>query len=145
MAARSSSNATSCFAHTPRMAHPIMQDRASSSSGSEPTINEAPTPSSSATAPALKTAGGAIPLAPGHPLWEDLAPADSYTADGTYWADLPRGRRIGWINRQSNAEALRELKYVGAMFKRDPLSPLAAYWRRYVITGFGVSGGLRTS
>lgn len=115
------------------MAMPTINDHASTSSGSDNTVNGRTTP------PAIKTAGGAYPLAPGHPLWEDLAPADSYTQDGTYWADLSRGSRTAWINKQSNDEARRELKVLGSMFKADPLSPLAAYWKRYVITGFGVS------
>jgi hypothetical protein len=46
--------------------------------------------------------------------------------------------RQKWVNAQSNAEAKRELKHIGAMFKKDPLSPLSAYSRRYVITGFGL-------
>lgn len=73
-----------------------------------------------------------------HPLWEDLAPEDSYVEDGTYWADLPRGRRTAWMNAQTNAEAKRELGAIGRMFKRDPLSPVTAYFGRYVITGFGL-------
>ncbi|ORY27623.1 major facilitator superfamily domain-containing protein [Naematelia encephala] len=72
-----------------------------------------------------------------HPLFNDLAPDDSYL-DGVYWADLPLKQRHAWINKQSNAEALREIKHVGSMFKRDPLSPLGAYCKRYVIGGFGL-------
>ncbi|KAL1410305.1 hypothetical protein Q8F55_004311 [Vanrija albida] len=73
-----------------------------------------------------------------HPLFNDLCPQDSYTADGTYWADLPWGERQKWVNAQSNAETLRELKVIGSMFKEDPLSPLRAYCSRYVVTGFGM-------
>ncbi|CAD6565565.1 MAG: hypothetical protein TREMPRED_001530 [Tremellales sp. Tagirdzhanova-0007] len=72
-----------------------------------------------------------------HPLYNDLAPADSYQ-DGVYWADLPRAQRSKWVNTQSNTEARRELGVIGRMFRRDPLSPLGAYSRRYIIGGFGL-------
>jgi hypothetical protein len=36
-------------------------------------------------------------------------------------------------------EAKRELKVIGGMFKKDPLSPMRAYFSRYVLGGFGVS------
>jgi hypothetical protein len=72
-----------------------------------------------------------------HPLWEELAPSDSYV-NGVYWADLPRAQRTTWIMRQSNGEAKRELKELGRMIKADPLSPVAAYFRRYVLNGFGL-------
>lgn len=65
---------------------------------------------------------------PTHPLWEELAPSDSYI-DGVYWADLPRAQRTRWINAQSNQEAKRELKVIGQMFKKDPLSPVTAYFK----------------
>ena len=62
-------------------------------------------------------------------LDETLFPADSYTSDTkTYWADLPFWEKTKWINNQSNAEARRELGEIGRMFKRDPLSPIRAYF-----------------
>ena len=72
-----------------------------------------------------------------HPLWEELAPSDSYI-NGTYWADLPLGQRIAWCFSSSNQEAKRELGVLGRMIKNDPLSPVAAYFRRYVLNGFGL-------
>jgi hypothetical protein len=42
------------------------------------------------------------------------------------------------VNAQANAETKREASLVWSMFKKDPLSPLAAYSRRYVMTGFGL-------
>jgi hypothetical protein len=42
------------------------------------------------------------------------------------------------VNAQSNTETKRELAVVWEMFKADPLSPLTAYCRRYVIGGFGL-------
>lgn len=72
-------------------------------------------------------------------LDETLFPADSYTSDTkTYWADLPFWEKTKWVNAQSNAEARRELGEIGGMFKRDPLSPLRAYYNNYVITGLGL-------
>jgi hypothetical protein len=65
---------------------------------------------------------------PTHPLWEELAPSDSYV-DGVYWADLPRAQRTKWALSQSNTEARRELKELGRMIKVDPLSPVAGYFR----------------
>ena len=65
---------------------------------------------------------------PTHPLWEELAPSDSYI-DGVYWADLPRAQRTRWALKQSNEEAKRELKELGRMTKQDPLSPVAGYFR----------------
>lgn len=65
-----------------------------------------------------------------------IYPADSYTqGDHVYWGDLPLGRRLAWTGKQSNEEAARELAHVGRMFKRDPLSPISAYFSSYVVTG----------
>ncbi|PWN25210.1 MFS general substrate transporter [Jaminaea rosea] len=68
-----------------------------------------------------------------------IYPADSYTqGDHVYWGDLPLGRRLAWTGKQSNEEAARELAHVGRMFKRDPLSPISAYFSNYVVTGMGL-------
>ncbi|KAJ9091458.1 hypothetical protein QFC19_009101 [Naganishia cerealis] len=72
-----------------------------------------------------------------HPLWDDLCPEDSYV-DGVYWADLSRAHRGRWAIRQANEEAVRELKHIGGMFKKDPLSPIRSYFSRYVLGGFGL-------
>jgi hypothetical protein len=61
-----------------------------------------------------------------------------YLSRTNHQADLSFADRQKWVNAQSNAEAKRELKHIGSMFKKDPLSPLSAYSRRYVITGFGL-------
>jgi hypothetical protein len=53
-------------------------------------------------------------------------------------ADLPWKTRQKWVNQQSSSETKRELKTIGKMFKADPLSPLSAYCKRYVIGGFGL-------
>jgi MFS family permease len=70
-------------------------------------------------------------------LREDLFPSDSFLGT-TYWADLPLGKQIKWVNEQSDAEARRELKALGASFKRDPLQPFRDYFGKYVITGMGL-------
>ncbi|ODN87114.1 Pi-transporter A-1 [Cryptococcus wingfieldii CBS 7118] len=72
-----------------------------------------------------------------HPLYHDLCPDDSYT-DGIYWADLPFNARRKWVNKQNNDEVARELKHIWGMFKKDPLSPMSAYFSRYVMGGFGL-------
>ncbi|WFD25839.1 hypothetical protein MNAN1_000806 [Malassezia nana] len=69
---------------------------------------------------------------------EIIYPSDSYSANGTYWADLPIGERISFVNKQSNAEARRELGLIWRMFQEDPLSPIKAYFGRYVINGLGM-------
>ncbi|KAK4688773.1 L-lactate dehydrogenase (cytochrome), partial [Tremellales sp. Uapishka_1] len=74
---------------------------------------------------------------PDHPLYEDLAPADSYV-NGVYWADLPAKERRKWINEQTSTETIREWLYVWRMFKADPLSPTRAYFSTYVMSGFGL-------
>jgi len=70
-------------------------------------------------------------------LNDDLFPQDSYSGD-VYWADLPLRERISWVNHQSNTEALRELRLLGAEFKRDPLQPIRDYFSLYVVTGMGL-------
>jgi len=69
-----------------------------------------------------------------------LFPADSFTPlpNHTYWADLPFGEKTRWINNQSNAEAKRELKVIGRMFKADPLSPFTTYMSTYFLSGMGL-------
>lgn len=69
---------------------------------------------------------------------EALYPSDSYTADGTYWADLPRAQRWKFATSQFNHESRRELAYVWDMFKKDPAQPFRAYCRKYVLTGMGL-------
>jgi MFS family permease len=75
----------------------------------------------------------------GHPLLrEDLFPSDCYADNGVYWADLPLGKRIAFVNRISNSEALREIRLLASEFKKDPLQPIRDYFSRYVITGMGL-------
>lgn len=64
-------------------------------------------------------------------LNDALLPLDSYAGE-VYWADLPSKERSAWIHAQNNAEAKRELKVIGTMAKENPLSPVSAYFSRYV-------------
>ena len=66
-----------------------------------------------------------------------LYPSDSYTSDGTYWADLPVFRRAGFACAQYHEIATNEFRNVWHMFVKDPLSPLAAY-SHYMINGLGM-------
>jgi hypothetical protein len=67
-----------------------------------------------------------------------LKPDDMYTPEGIYWADLPLGKQIKFVQTNDAAEAKRELAIIGRMFKNDPLSPLGAYMRNMVIPGAGL-------
>ena len=67
-----------------------------------------------------------------------LQPDDSYDENGVYWADMPIGKRIAFVNKVNNAEALKELKSIGRMIKADPLSPVSFYFRNMVIPGMGL-------
>lgn len=67
-----------------------------------------------------------------------LLPDDSYDENGTYWADMPIGQRISFINKVNNDEAKKELKTIGKMIKADPLSPVHFYFRNMVIPGMGL-------
>ncbi|KAH0543037.1 hypothetical protein FGG08_002645 [Glutinoglossum americanum] len=67
-----------------------------------------------------------------------LQPEDSYDADGTYWADLDIARRAAFVSRTDANEALKELRQIGRMVKKDPLSPISFYTRNYIIPGMGL-------
>ena len=67
-----------------------------------------------------------------------LLPDDSYDEAGTYWADMPIWQRIKFVNKVDSAEAKKELKAIGRMMKKDPLSPLGYYMRNMVIPGAGL-------
>ncbi|EGP92313.1 uncharacterized protein MYCGRDRAFT_33628 [Zymoseptoria tritici IPO323] len=67
-----------------------------------------------------------------------LLPDDSYNEDGVYWADMPIGKRIAFVNKVDSAEAKKELKSIGSMMKADPLSPVSYYFRNMIIPGMGL-------
>lgn len=65
-------------------------------------------------------------------------PDDSYTPEGVYWADLPIGKRISFVNKVNNVEAAKELGSIWQMMKKDPLSPIGWYFRNAVLPGAGL-------
>lgn len=65
-------------------------------------------------------------------------PDDSYTPEGVYWADLPLQKRIKFVSAVDRQAAMEELKVVGGMMKKDPLSPIGWYFRNAVIPGAGL-------
>ncbi|RDW60139.1 putative inorganic phosphate transporter [Coleophoma crateriformis] len=67
-----------------------------------------------------------------------LYPDDIYTPEGVYWADLPVGQRISFVTSTDNAEVAKELGQIGAMMKKDPLSPIGWYFRNAVVPGAGL-------
>lgn len=67
-----------------------------------------------------------------------LLPDDSYDENGTYWADMPIGQRISFINKVNNEESKKELTTIGRMIKNDPLSPVSYYFHNMVIPGMGL-------
>ncbi|RAL11606.1 putative MFS phosphate transporter [Aspergillus homomorphus CBS 101889] len=67
-----------------------------------------------------------------------IRPDDSYTADGTYWADLPLLRRVKFVGSYDAQEAKRELRGIWGMIKEDPLSPVSYYFRNMVLPGAGL-------
>lgn len=67
-----------------------------------------------------------------------LYPDDLYTPEGVYWADLPFGKQLSFNRGVDNTEAKKELSQIGAMIKRDPLSPIAWYFKNAVLPGAGL-------
>ncbi|KAH9879340.1 hypothetical protein J1614_002779 [Plenodomus biglobosus] len=67
-----------------------------------------------------------------------LHPDDLYTPDGTYWADLPLGKRIKFVVQVDKQEAKEEATFFWNMFKKDPLAPVGHYFRHCVIPGAGL-------
>lgn len=67
-----------------------------------------------------------------------LRPDDSYDENGRYWADMSIGERIKFVSKVDSQEARRELGVIGGMFKKDPFSPVSAYFHNMVIPGAGL-------
>ncbi|RDW90756.1 putative MFS phosphate transporter [Aspergillus mulundensis] len=67
-----------------------------------------------------------------------IRPDDSYTADGTYWADLSLFKKIKFVSSYDAGEAKRELGGIWEMFKADPLSPMSYYFQNMVLPGAGL-------
>ncbi|KAJ5925484.1 hypothetical protein N7454_008123 [Penicillium verhagenii] len=69
---------------------------------------------------------------------EIIRPADSYTPDGRYWADLPIGERVSFCMTQDREEMKKESAWLWDMIKADPLSPISYYFRNFVLPGMGL-------
>ncbi|KAJ5924306.1 hypothetical protein N7466_008493 [Penicillium verhagenii] len=69
---------------------------------------------------------------------EIIRPADSYTPDGRYWADLPIGERVSFCMTQDREEMKKESAWLWDMIKTDPLSPISYYLRNFVLPGMGL-------
>ena len=67
-----------------------------------------------------------------------LYPDDSYNENGIYWADLPLIQKIKFVTSYDAKESKREGKNIWKMFKNDPLSPVAYYFRNMVLPGAGL-------
>ncbi|KNG82393.1 MFS phosphate transporter [Aspergillus nomiae NRRL 13137] len=67
-----------------------------------------------------------------------IRPDDSYTPDGTYWADLPLLKKLKFVGSYDAQEAKRELSSIWEMTKQDPLSPISYYFRNMVLPGAGL-------
>lgn len=67
-----------------------------------------------------------------------LYPDDSYNEDGIYWADLPLIQKIKFVSSYDSKESKREGGNIWKMFKNDPLSPVAYYFRNMVLPGAGL-------
>lgn len=67
-----------------------------------------------------------------------IRPDDSYDADGTYWADLPLGRRLRFVAEKDGEEARAELSWFASMFKADPMTPVMYYLKNAVLPGAGL-------
>ena len=67
-----------------------------------------------------------------------IRPDDMYDEDGVYWADMPAWKRIKFVTKVNNQEAKSELGSIWRMMKKDPLSPVAYYFRNMVLPGAGL-------
>lgn len=67
-----------------------------------------------------------------------IRPDDSYNEQGVYWADMPLGQQFKFITTYDTHETKREMGNIWTMFKADPLSPFAYYFRNMVLPGAGL-------
>lgn len=67
-----------------------------------------------------------------------IRPDDSYTREGTYWADLPISQRVSFVASLDAREARSESTWLWNMFKTDPLSPISYYFKNAVLPGAGL-------
>lgn len=67
-----------------------------------------------------------------------IKPDDSYDSAGVYWADLPLSEQIKFVTKGDAVESRKELSNIWTMFKKDPLSPFAYYFKNMVLPGAGL-------
>lgn len=67
-----------------------------------------------------------------------ILPDDSYNSEGVYWADMSIPKRLAFTSSVDMAEAGKELRAIGRMIAKDPLSPVGWYMRNAVIPGAGL-------
>ncbi|KAI5287562.1 hypothetical protein KEM52_001528 [Ascosphaera acerosa] len=67
-----------------------------------------------------------------------IRPDDSYTPDGTYWADLSWGQKVKFVSKYDARESRREFMSFWKMFKEDPLEPIRWYFANMVLPGAGL-------
>ncbi|KAL8897407.1 MAG: hypothetical protein Q9207_007232 [Kuettlingeria erythrocarpa] len=67
-----------------------------------------------------------------------LKPDDSYNEAGVYWGDMSLAQQVKFVSSGDAKESKRELSSIWAMFKNDPLSPFAYYFKNMVLPGAGL-------
>lgn len=67
-----------------------------------------------------------------------IRPEDNYSANKTYWADLPLVQRTKFVLDLDAREVRKEFGGFWRLFKSDPLAPLAYYFRNMVLPGAGL-------
>lgn len=67
-----------------------------------------------------------------------LKPDDSYNEAGVYWGDMSLAQQVKFVSSGDAKESKRELSNIWAMFKNDPLSPFAYYFKNMVLPGAGL-------
>lgn len=67
-----------------------------------------------------------------------LHPDDIYDENGTYWADMPMGKRLKFISNVDAQESKKETISILRMTKEDPLRPVGYYLKNMVLPGAGL-------
>lgn len=82
-----------------------------------------------------------------HIFEEIMYPADMYTPEGKYWADLPLLQQLKFNASVDNAEAKKELGQIRVMMKKSFFSPVTWYFKNAVLpgAGLGLEGSVSTN
>ena len=65
-------------------------------------------------------------------------PTDTYTPEGTYWADLPLRKQLAFNSSVDIAEMKKELRSIRSMVRKSTLSPVGWYFKNAVLPGAGL-------